>query len=286
MILVTGANGQLGNEIRRLVSHYPDLHFLFTDVAELDITNENAIDHCVKSNKVKAIINCAAYTAVDKAEQEPEMANLINAAAVGNLARVAAGNGCLLIHISTDYVFSGTGYKPYTEEDPTGPVSLYAKSKFAGEQAVMQYAERALIIRTSWLYSEFGHNFVKTIMKYGRERGLLKVVYDQVGTPTYAADLAKCLLDILANHPAPSGTEIFHYSDEGVCSWYDFALAIIEFSGIDCKIYPIETHEYPLPAVRPWYSVFNKAKIKKRYNIEIPYWRDSLKLCMNRIIIN
>jgi dTDP-4-dehydrorhamnose reductase len=229
------------------------------------------------------IINCAAYTAVDKAEQEDNLAFLINASAVGILARVASKYNALLIHISTDYVFDGKGYKPYMEEDPTNPVSLYAKSKHAGERQVQSYSNRALIIRTSWLYSEFGNNFVKTMMKYGKERGQLNVVFDQTGTPTYARDLAKAILDIITKKPAINGVEVFHYSNEGVTSWYDFALAIIEFSGITCKIIPIETKDYPLPAVRPFYSVFNKAKIKQRFNIEIPYWKDSLKVCIGRM---
>ncbi len=282
-ILVTGSNGQLGNEIRRLINDYPSFEFLFTDVAELDITNEEAIDDLVLGYKPAAIINCAAYTAVDKAEQDEKIAFLINSNAVGNLARVASKYNALLVHISTDYVFDGTGCRPYIEEDPTNPVSMYAKSKHAGEQHVQSYANKALIIRTSWLYSEFGHNFVKTIMKYGKERGQLNVVFDQVGTPTYAHDLAKVILDILDTKSILDGVEVFHYSDEGVTSWYDFAIAIAEFSEIECKINPIETREYPLPAARPFYSVFNKTKIKQRFQITIPYWRDSLRECIGRI---
>jgi dTDP-4-dehydrorhamnose reductase len=284
-ILVTGANGQLGSELSILAAAYPNatFTFTFTDVAELDITNELLVDSFVKSAQPEVIINCAAYTAVDKAEQEDNLAFLINASAVGILARVASKYNALLIHISTDYVFDGKGYKPYMEEDPTNPVSLYAKSKHAGERQVQSYSNRALIIRTSWLYSEFGNNFVKTMMKYGKERGQLNVVFDQTGTPTYARDLAKAILDIITKKPAINGVEVFHYSNEGVTSWYDFALAIIEFSGITCKIIPIETKDYPLPAVRPFYSVFNKAKIKQRFNIEIPYWKDSLKVCIGRM---
>ena len=282
-ILVTGSNGQLGNELRMLAPTYPGFTFIFTDVAELDITSEPDIETLVVEEKHAAIINCAAYTAVDKAEQEPNLAFLINATAVGNLARVASKNNALLVHISTDYVFDGKGHKPYFEDDPTNPVSLYAKSKHAGEQQVQSYANQAIIIRTSWLYSEFGNNFVKTMMKYGKERGLLNVVFDQTGTPTYARDLAKTILDIIDKQLVFDGVEVFHYSNEGVTSWYDFAKAIIEFSGISCKINPIETKEYPLPAARPFYSVFNKSKIKHRFQIEIPYWRDSLKVCIQRI---
>jgi dTDP-4-dehydrorhamnose reductase len=282
-ILVTGSNGQLGNELKILSREYPGFSFIFTDVAELDITSEPDIEFLVKSEQPGAIINCAAYTAVDKAEQEDNLAFLINASAVGNLARAASKYKTVLVHISTDYVFDGRGYKPYVEDDPTNPVSLYAKSKHAGEQQVQSYSNKALIIRTSWLYSEFGHNFVKTMMKYGKERGRLNVVFDQTGTPTYARDLAKTILDILQQQPVLDGVEVFHYSNEGVASWYDFAKTIIEFSGINCEIKPIETKDYPLPAVRPFYSVFNKAKIKQRFNLEIPYWKDSLRECIDRL---
>ena len=283
-ILVTGSNGQLGNELRVLAPAYPNYKFIFTDVAELDVTSELDFEMFVNEEKPSAIINCAAYTAVDKAEQEDNLAFLINATAVGNLARVASKHGALLIHISTDYVFDGKGHRPYQEDDPTNPVSLYARSKHAGEQQVQSYATKALIIRTSWLYSEFGNNFVKTIMKYGKERGQLNVIFDQTGTPTYARDLAKTILDIIQNQQVSDGVEIFHYSNEGVASWYDFAKTIIEFSEINCKINPIETKDYPLPAIRPFYTVFNKSKIKQRFQIEIPYWKDSLRECIERIV--
>ena len=279
-ILVTGSNGQLGCEIRVLAPGYPALDFIFTDLPELDITNEQDIGLLVKREQVSVIINCAAYTAVDKAEEEANQAFLVNATAVGNLARIASKYDALLIHISTDYVFDGTGYKPYVEDDPTNPVSLYAKSKHAGEQQVQSHAGRALIIRTSWLYSGFGSNFVKTIMKYGKERGKLNVVFDQTGTPTYARDLGKAILEIIQMQQVVNGVEIFHYSNEGVASWYDFALAIIECSRIECKVNPIETKDYPVPAVRPFYSVFNKSKIKERFRITIPHWRDSLQECI------
>jgi dTDP-4-dehydrorhamnose reductase len=285
-ILVTGSNGQLGNELRALAHAYPAFQFIFTDLAELDITREVDIEGVVRAEKTDVIINCAAYTAVDKAEQEDNLAFLINATAVGNLARVAAKHNALLVHISTDYVFDGNGFKPYMEDDPTNPVSLYAKSKHAGEQQVQSYANRALIVRTSWLYSEFGTNFVKTMMKNGKDRRQMNVVFDQSGTPTYARDLAKTILDILQQQPVFDGVEVFHFSNEGVTSWYDFAKAIFEFTGIDCKINPIETKDYPLPAVRPFYSVLNKAKIKQRFHIEIPYWRDSLRECIVRLTID
>ncbi|MEI7663621.1 MAG: dTDP-4-dehydrorhamnose reductase [Bacteroidota bacterium] len=282
-ILVTGSNGQLGNELRTLAPGYPGYSFIFTDVGELDITDETAIDSLVREEHPVAIINCAAYTAVDKAETDGATAFLINAAAPGNLSRVAAKYNILLIHVSTDYVFDGTGHLPYREDDPTNPVSAYAKSKFAGEEAVRSLAKHALIIRTSWLYSEFGNNFIKTIMKYGKERGHLNVVFDQVGTPTYARDLAATILEIIGKQPVVEGVEVYHYSNEGVTSWYDFAKTIVELTGISCTISPIETKDYPLPAVRPFYSVFNKARIKQRFGIEIPYWRDSLAECIGRM---
>jgi dTDP-4-dehydrorhamnose reductase len=249
----------------------------------LDITNEQAIDELFSQYKPAVVINCAAYTAVDKAEQEEKIAFLINSNAVGNLARATSKHKALLVHISTDYVFDGKNHRPYVENDPTNPVSMYAKSKHAGEQQIHSFANHALIIRTSWLYSEFGFNFVKTIMKYGKERGKLNVVFDQVGTPTYAHDLAKVILDIVEKQTISAGVEIFHFSNEGVTSWYDFAKAIVEFSGITCRINPIETKDYPLPAARPYYSVFNKSKIKERFQIEIPFWRDSLRVCMERM---
>jgi len=282
-ILITGSNGQLGNELRTLACDYPGDSFIFTDIAELDITREEDVDKLVKHEKPAVIINCAAYTAVDKAETDEQSAFLINASSSGILARTAARFNAVLIHISTDYVFDGKSYLPYREDDLTNPVSRYAMSKYAGELAVQAFATRALIIRTSWLYSEFGHNFVKTVMKYGKERGEMKIVFDQTGTPTYARDLAKAILEILPQLPENPGVEIFHFSDEGVASWYDFAQAIIEFTGIRCKLFPILTNDYPLPAIRPFYSVFDKGKIKERFRLEIPFWRDSLRICIQRI---
>ncbi len=282
-ILVTGSNGQLGSELQALAPACSGCNFVFTDIAELDITSEQDIENLVRTERPDVIINCAAYTAVDKAEKEDNLAFLINSTAVGNLARVSAKYGSLLVHISTDYVFDGKGHKPYVEDDPTNPISLYAKSKHAGEQQVQSYAGRALIIRTAWLYSEFGNNFVKTMMKYGKERGRLNVVFDQTGTPTYAHDLAKAILDIVQQRPVVKGVEVFHYSNEGVTSWFDFAKSIMELTGLACDVLPIETKDYPLPAIRPYYSVFNKAKIKQRFQVEIPYWRDSLKECIAKL---
>lgn len=282
-ILVTGSNGQLGNEIRELAGRYPQYQFMFTDVAELDITNEDAVQELFASFSPEALINCAAYTAVDKAETEREMAFRINADAPEILAKACSKFNCLLVHISTDYVFDGLTWIPQKEDSPTHPVSVYAQSKFEGENRILNFADRALIIRTSWLYSAFGNNFVKTILRYGAERGKLNVVFDQTGTPTYAHDLADTILSILPSSLEHKGTHIYHYSNEGVCSWYDFAISIIRKSGIECNISPIETKDYPLPAVRPFYSVLNKEKIKKEYSIQIPHWEESLTDCLNRL---
>ena len=282
-ILVTGSKGQLGNELRELAGQYPDYRFLFTDVEELDITDGNTVNAFIAADRPEVIINCAAYTAVDKAETDEECVFRVNATAPANLAKAAKKNNILLVHISTDYVFDGKTYFPLKEASPTNPVSVYARSKFAGEQEIAKVAGKALIIRTSWLYSAFGNNFVKTILKYGVERGKLNVVYDQTGTPTYAYDLAKMILDILPTAVQTSAVEIFNYSNEGVASWYDFAKAIVEMTGIECILNPIETKDYPLPAIRPFYSVLDKQKIKEKFNIRIPYWRDSLKDCLARL---
>lgn len=282
-ILITGSNGQLGNEIRELANDYPDFYFIYTDIAELDITDRLKVDEFFAENKPEVVINCAAYTAVDKAESDETTAYLINAIAVENLTKSAAGVGALMVHISTDYVFDGKSYLPYCESDKTNPQSAYGRTKLAGEEAVIKYASKAVIIRTSWLYSAFGNNFVKTMIKYGTEREVLNVVYDQVGSPTYAKDIAKAILDIIPSAMLISGVDLFHYSNEGVASWYDFARTVIAFSGINCDIKPILTEEYPLPAPRPCFSVLNKSKIKKTYKIEIPYWSDSVKDCIRRL---
>ena len=282
-ILVTGSKGQLGNEIRVLAEDYPDFDFLYTDVDELDITNRQMVEAYFVDNKPQAIINCAAFTSVDRAETDEITANLINAKAVENLAKSAASFDALLVHISTDYVFDGKSYLPYDESDKTNPQSAYGRTKLAGEEAVTQYASKAVIIRTSWLYSAFGNNFVKTMIKYGIERNELSVVYDQVGTPTYARDLAKAILDIIPSALQKSGIDLFHYSNEGVASWYDFARTVIALSGISCEIKPILTKDYPLPAPRPCFSVLNKSKIKEIYKIKIPYWIDSVKDCIQRL---
>jgi dTDP-4-dehydrorhamnose reductase len=285
-ILVTGSKGQLGSEIRELAGNYPQYLFLYTDVDELDITDETAVDGYLAANNPEVIINCAAYTEVDKAETDEEAAFSINANAPANLAKAAKKYHALLVHISTDYVFDGNTCSPLSETASTNPVSVYAMSKFAGELEIQKHAGKALIIRTSWLYSAFGNNFVKTILKYGVERGKLNVVFDQIGTPTYAYDLARTILDILPAATKTSGIQIYHYSNEGVASWYDFAVAIVELAGIECKINPIETWDYPLPATRPFYSVLNKHKIKEKFAIEIPYWRHSLIHCLKRLRVS
>ncbi len=283
-ILVTGSNGQLGNEIRILSKNFSNFNFYFTDVDELDITDLAAIENFMKQNPTHYIINCAAYTAVDKAEEDSAKAALINQLAVHNLAVTAQNFDSKLIQISTDYVFDGRNYRPYKETDQTNPQSVYGFSKAAGEKNIAEeMSSDYMIIRTSWLYSSFGNNFVKTMRKLGKERDELNIIFDQIGTPTYARDLAHAILTIInkvENKTSNFISGIYHYSNEGVASWYDFAKEIMQISQINCKINPIETKDYPTPAKRPFYSVLNKAKIKKNYDIEIPYWKDSLKLCI------
>jgi len=283
-ILVTGANGQLGNELRKLSSNFPDYRFFFTDVADLDITNADAVNVFFETNGIQTVINCAAYTAVDKAESDEASAILINATAVGYLAKTCNKSDATLIHISTDYVYDGHACKPYSEDDPTAHASVYGRSKLAGEEAALT-THKSVVIRTSWLYSSFGNNFVKTMLRLGKERETLNVVYDQAGTPTYAADLAQAIMEIIKTAEKNDlKTGIFHYSDEGICSWYDFAHEIMQQAGLKCVIMPIETKDYPAPAPRPHYSVLNKARIKAEYGIEIPHWRDSLKKCLMEIL--
>jgi len=285
-ILVTGANGQLGSEIRELVESYPQHYFFFTDVATLDITDKKAIALFIRENKITAIINCAAYTAVDKAESEPKLADKINHIAVQHLAEAAKEYYCKFIHISTDYVFDGSNYIPYKETDKPNPQSVYGITKLAGELALQKInPENTVIIRTSWVYSSFGNNFVKTMLRLGKERKELGVIYDQIGTPTYAGDLAKAILEILPKIKNEE-VEIFHYTNEGVCSWYDFAKAIFEFTNTNCNVNPISTAQYPTAAKRPHYSILDKSKIKESYNFDIPYWRDSLIGCLQKLNLN
>ena len=285
-ILVTGANGQLGSELQALSSHYNQYRFTFVDRSDIDLNDTEAIEHYFKEKTFDTIINCAAYTAVDHAESNPDLADNINHKAVKTLATIAKATNTTLIHISTDYVFNGKNFQPYVETDPTDPQNVYGKTKLAGERALLSInPPNAVIIRTSWVYSSFGNNFVKTMLRLGKERDELGVIFDQVGTPTYARDLAEAILTIILNPEpqSPNPTEIYNYSNEGVCSWYDFTKAIFELSDINCRINPIETKEYPTPAARPSYSLLNKSKIKTAYSLKIPYWRDSLKICLDEL---
>ena len=281
-ILVTGANGQLGSELKDVELKYPQFNFYFTNSQELDITNHSLVRSFIIENKIEIIVNCAAYTAVDKAETEYVLCNEINHLAVANFAQIAKEQNIKLVQISTDYVFDGESYKPYLESDSTNPQSVYGTTKLAGEIAMQNIApQNSIIIRTSWVYSSYGNNFVKTMLRLGREREELSVIVDQVGTPTYAKDLAKAILEIL---PQLENKEvaIYNFSNLGVCSWYDFAKAIFETSGIKVKVDPIETSQYPTAAKRPLYSVMNKRKITERFNITIPYWKDSLRECLKQ----
>jgi len=283
-ILVTGANGQLGNEIRQLSYFTTDFDFTFVTRDELDLSDLVAIQTWFSDKSYDVIINCAAYTAVDKAETEPDLARAINATAIATLASIAKAKKSALIHVSTDYVFDGKNFKPYVESDPTNPQGIYGLTKRDGEQALLAInPAKSIIIRTSWVYSSFGSNFVKTMLRLGREREELGVIYDQVGSPTSARDLAVAILAII-RHPkldTLTETEIVHFSNEGVCSWFDFAKAIFEYSAINCQVKPIETKDYPTPATRPHYSLLNKAKIKKCFDLNIPHWKDSLNDCLD-----
>ncbi len=281
-ILITGANGQLGSEIRELSSGYMGYNFFFENSKGLDIIDYSNVNSYVELNKIDVIINCAAYTAVDKAEEAKEEAEAVNSIGVRNLAKSINNVGGRLIHISTDYVFSGDNYIPYKEEDKINPIGVYGTTKRHGEEFFINSKVEGIVIRTSWVYSSFGNNFVKTMLRLGRNKDNLNVIFDQVGSPTYARDLAKVCLD-LAKEDLTNKSKIYHYSNEGVASWYDFSKAIIEFDNISCIINPIESKDYPTPAKRPHYSVLNKEKIKKDFNIKIPYWRDSLKQCIEKI---
>lgn len=285
-ILITGAYGQLGNEIKCLADKYPNWEFLFTDVDTLDITNEKAVKFFFELSRPDLVVNCAAYTAVDKAEDDIETADRINALAPKILAKYVKIIGAKFIHISTDYVFNGEAFTPYVEDCLVNPKSVYGETKLKGEQNCLEENSQSIIIRTSWLYSTFGNNFVKTMLRLGKERGQINVVFDQVGTPTNAADLAEAILSIVKtteNNSEKFVPGIFHYSNEGVASWYDFAKAIFEISGVKCIVSPVRSDEFPTPAKRPNYSVLDKSKIKKSFGITIPYWRESLKNCIQRI---
>jgi len=285
-ILITGAYGQLGNEIKVLSDAFPGWQFLFTDVDTLDITNENAIDIWFQKNKPRFVINCAAYTAVDKAETDSETAEKVNSLAPKLMAKFSKKFDAKLIHISTDYVFDGESFTPYSEEAEVNPKSVYGESKLKGEQNCFAENPETIVIRTSWLYSTFGNNFVKTMLRLGKDRGQLNVVFDQVGTPTYAADLANAILSIIQiseKQPEKFVPGIYHYSNEGVASWYDFAKAIFEISDVKCIVSPVRSVEFPTPAKRPNFSVLDKSKIKNIFGVNILYWRVSLDECIKRL---
>ncbi len=271
-ILITGSNGQLGSEIRKLIPGA-----LFTDVQELDITSLENVKEFVNKHEIETIINCAAYTAVDKAEDDAEVAFAINAEGPCNLA----ATGCRLIHISTDYVFDGSGCRPYIESDPANPVSVYGKTKLEGEKKVLSLTDNAVILRTAWLYSATGNNFVKTMLRLGRERSTVGVVCDQIGSPTFAGDLAEAICRILPKMNNDT-TGVYHYTNEGVCSWYDFAWEIMKKSGSDCKVLPLTSSDYPTRAQRPSYSVLSKRAVKETFDLEIPYWKESLEKCLKQ----
>lgn len=283
-ILITGANGQLGNCLRDLAGAYQDRYcFFFTDVEELDITDESAIESFVVDNRIDIIVNAAAYTAVDKAEEDVETAFRINRDAVALLAAAAKRHNCHLVHISTDYVFSGEACHPYPVDAPIAPKSVYGRTKAESERAIRESGCDATIIRTSWLYSEYGHNFVKTMLKLGDEREEVTVVCDQVGGPTYAGDLAAAIMRVLQTNLGRTGVTTYHFANEGTASWFDFATAIMEMGGKNCRVKAIFTSEYPAKASRPAYSIFDLSLIKKEIQISIPYWRESLKLTINKL---
>lgn len=282
-ILVTGANGQLGSEIQEIVSKSVKNNYIFTDVSDLDITNAEKLTNFIFENNINTVVNCAAYTQVDKAEDDPTTADLVNHIAVKNIANACQKANAKVIHISTDYVFSGDKNTPYTEQDTEKPLGIYGKTKFSGEEALRASGVPHLIVRTSWLYSAYGHNFVKTIHKLSSERTELKVVFDQVGTPTHAADLAKFIVHVLENDLFTNQCETYHFSNEGVCSWFDFATEIVRFSGNDCLVKPCLSDEFPSKVKRPNYSVLDKSKLKKDFHYAIAHWKISLEEMLRSI---
>ena len=289
-ILITGCNGQLGNEMQLLAKHNSQHRYFFTDIvvpegmkaSVLDITKQEDVNAFVQENHIDCIVNCAAFTAVDKAEESVELCRRLNSEAPGILAEAVGKRGGCMIQISSDYVFDGTAYTPYTEDAPTCPNSVYGTTKLDGENAVAAVCNKYMIIRTAWLYSTYGNNFVKTMIRLGKEKPELGVIFDQVGTPTYARDLAVAIMTAINKGIVPG---IYHFSNEGVISWYDFTKAIHRIAGItSCKVKPLHTSEYPTPATRPHFSVLDKTKIKRTYGIEIPYWEDSLKECVSKLV--
>lgn len=283
-ILVTGSNGQLGNELRLVVEEKDKVNnYFFTDVEELDITNKSDVSQFLHANNIDVVVNCAAYTNVDKAEDEKDIADLINHIGVKNLAESCKERDGFLIHISTDYVFDGTKNTPYTETDVTKPLGVYGETKLRGENAIISSGCEYVIIRTSWLYSSYGNNFLKTMQRLTAEKESLKVVFDQVGTPTYAGDLAKVIYTIIQRDEVDIKNQIYHFSNEGICSWYDFAVAINEISGHNCNIQPFHSDEFPSKVKRPSFSVLDKSKLKDQLGIEIPYWRVSMLTCIKTL---
>jgi len=285
-VLITGAKGQLGSEIKELAANYRKLDFVFKDLPDLNICNFNLLQSFIIDNNINAVINCAAYTAVDRAEEDAKTAEQVNSMGVANLVNALQAVNGKLIHISTDYVFDGNHFLPYKESDAISPIGVYGETKREGELAVIKSNLDAIVIRTSWLYSSYGNNFVKTMLRLGNEKEELGVIFDQVGTPTFARDLAKTCLEILSESTSANinkNGNLYHYSNEGVASWYDFAISIMEMGVVNCKVNPIQTKDYPTLAKRPQYSVLNKSKIKTDFKIEIPYWRDSLKNCIAKI---
>jgi dTDP-4-dehydrorhamnose reductase len=280
-ILVTGASGQLGFELRSLEADFPGFDFVFADRTMLDIANSHSVNEFISKHSFDVCINAAAYTAVDKAESDEEQAYMVNALAAGFLAQACAANNTKLIHISTDFVFDGNACTPYTEAAAVNPLGVYGASKLKGEEEVLKY--NALVIRTSWLYSTHGNNFVKTMLRLSESRSEINVVFDQVGTPTYCADLAAAILHICSNSQYLEQTGVFHFSNEGVASWYDLAVAVFELSHVNCKIYPILSKEYPVPARRPHFSVLNKSKFKNEFGYTIRHWREALKDCISKL---
>lgn len=279
-ILVTGANGQVGSELQTLATQYPNFSFVFVDREQLDITNFDAVQAFFEQQAFDYCINCAAYTAVDKAESDTEMAKLVNHVGAENLAKACAQKQARMIHFSTDYVYHNQQNTPFKEDDTTSPQGVYAQTKLDGDLAALAANPETIVVRTSWVYSSFGNNFVKTMLRLGADRDKLTIIFDQIGSPTYARDLAKAMLDIIQQQPT-TFSGVYHYSNEGVCSWFDFARAIFDLKNISCSTSPIETKDYPTPAQRPPFSLLNKGKIKATFGIEIPYWRDSLKACLD-----
>ncbi|MDR0367678.1 MAG: dTDP-4-dehydrorhamnose reductase [Bacteroidales bacterium] len=282
-ILITGGCGQLGRSLKDVATSYPQHDFIHTDIDTLDITDYRRVDSFIAQQRPDVMINCAAYTAVDTAENDPEQALRLNAEVVETLAQIARRENIFLVHISTDYVFNGKGFRPYNEDHATAPVSVYGKTKLLGEQAVLRHRCHSAIVRTSWLYSEYGTNFVKTMLRLGEEQQQINVVNDQIGTPTCALDLAEAIMQIVSRKDLVEQTQIYHFSNEGIASWYDFAKAIMELGNRPCEVLPVATEQYPTPAQRPFYSVLDKQKIKSRFSLTIPYWKKSLEACIERI---